>query len=85
MIIHRHGSLLILYRGRHYNPKKRPVIPLMLWKPAEPVYPRLIKTTIEGLTVEETKQMRKKGLQVPVLTKLGNFAPLLYLDIAYCK
>jgi len=57
----------------------------MLWKPAEPVYPRLIKTTIEGLTVEETKQMRKKGLQVPVLTKLGNFAPLLHLDIAYCK
>jgi len=72
---------LILYRGRHYNPKKRPVIPLMLWKPAEPIYPRLIKTTIEGLTVEETKQMRKKGLHVPVLTKLGNFIPLLCLDI----
>ena len=66
---------MILYRGRHYNPKKRPVIPLMLWKPAEPIYPRLIKTTIDGLTVEETKQMRKKGLHVPVLTKLGSFAP----------
>jgi hypothetical protein len=62
---------LILYRGRHYNLKKRPVIPLMLWKPAEPIHPRLIKTTIEGLTVEETKQMRKNGLHVPVLTKLG--------------
>uniref|UniRef100_A0A0D9X4X2 CRM domain-containing protein n=1 Tax=Leersia perrieri TaxID=77586 RepID=A0A0D9X4X2_9ORYZ len=71
IIIHRHGGQLILYRGRHYNTKKRPVIPLMLWKPAEPVYPRLIKTTIEGLTVEETKEMRKKGLHVPVLTKLG--------------
>ena len=47
----------------------------MLWKPAEPIYPRLIKTTIDGLTVEETKQMRKKGLHVPVLTKLGSFAP----------
>lgn len=80
LIIHRHGSLLILYRGRHYNPKKRPVVPLMLWKPAEPVYPRLIKTTIEGLTVEETKQMRKKGLHVPVLTKLaknGYYASLV--------
>ena len=72
---------MILYRGRHYNPKKRPVIPLMLWKPAEPIYPRLIKTTIDGLTVEETKQMRKKGLHVPVLTKLGSFcspSPLRY-------
>lgn len=52
----------------------------MLWKPAEPVYPRLIKTTIEGLTVEETKQMRKKGLHVPVLTKLaknGYYASLV--------
>ncbi|TVU43011.1 hypothetical protein EJB05_09441, partial [Eragrostis curvula] len=80
LIIHRQGGLLILYRGRHYNPKKRPVIPLMLWKPAEPIYPRLIKTTIEGLTVEETKQMRKKGLHVPVLTKLaknGYYASLV--------
>ncbi|BAF23024.1 CRS2-associated factor 1, mitochondrial [Oryza sativa Japonica Group] len=80
LIIHRHGGQLILYRGRHYNPKKRPVIPLMLWKPAEPVYPRLIKTTIEGLTVEETKEMRKKGLYVPVLTKLaknGYYASLV--------
>uniref|UniRef100_A0A453E6L7 CRM domain-containing protein n=1 Tax=Aegilops tauschii subsp. strangulata TaxID=200361 RepID=A0A453E6L7_AEGTS len=71
LIIHRHGGLLILYRGRHYHPKKRPVIPLMLWKPAEPIYPRLIKTTIEGLTVQETKEMRKKGLHAPVLTKLA--------------
>ncbi|VAH57795.1 unnamed protein product [Triticum turgidum subsp. durum] len=70
LIIHRHGGQLILYRGRHYHPKKRPVIPLMLWKPAEPIYPRLIKTTIEGLTVQETKEMRKKGLHAPVLTKL---------------
>jgi hypothetical protein len=54
----------------------------MLWKPAEPIYPRLIKTTIEGLTVEETKQMRKKGLHVPVLTKLGTPGgyPVLLFD-----
>ncbi|XP_076903484.1 CRS2-associated factor 1, mitochondrial-like [Bidens hawaiensis] len=70
-IIHRHGGSLILYRGRNYHPKKRPVIPLMLWKPQEPIYPKLIKTTIEGLSIEETKEMRKKGLAVPALTKLA--------------
>ncbi|KAF9609876.1 hypothetical protein IFM89_018961 [Coptis chinensis] len=70
-IIHRQGGLLMLYRGRHYNPRKRPVIPLMLWRPHEPIYPRLIKTTIDGLTIEETKEMRKRGLAVPVLTKLA--------------
>lgn len=43
----------------------------MLWKPHEPVYPRLIKTTIDGLSIEETKGMRKKGLAVPALTKLA--------------
>lgn len=43
----------------------------MLWKPHEPIYPRLIKTTIEGLSIEETKEMRKRGLAVPALTKLG--------------
>ncbi|KAG0492617.1 hypothetical protein HPP92_005697 [Vanilla planifolia] len=71
LIIHRHGGQIILYRGRHYNSKKRPVIPLMLWKPHEPVYPRLIKTVIDGLTVDETKEMRKRGLAVPALTRLG--------------
>ncbi|KAF5731685.1 CRS2-associated factor 1 mitochondrial [Tripterygium wilfordii] len=70
-IISRHGGTLVLYRGRNYHPKKRPVIPLMLWKPHEPVYPRLIKTTIDGLSIEETKEMRKKGLSVPPLTKLA--------------
>ncbi|GAU27905.1 hypothetical protein TSUD_159990 [Trifolium subterraneum] len=70
-IIFRHGGTLILYRGRNYNPRKRPVIPIMLWKPHEPVYPRLIKTTIDGLSIEETKAMRKRGLAVPALTKLA--------------
>lgn len=70
-IIQRHGGLLVLYRGRDYHPKKRPIIPLMLWKPQEPIYPRLIKTTIEGLSIEETKEMRKRGLAVPALTKLA--------------
>ncbi|KAG4940154.1 hypothetical protein JHK87_044025 [Glycine soja] len=70
-VIFRHGGTLILYRGRNYNPKKRPVIPVMLWKPHEPVYPRLIKTTIDGLSIKETKEMRKRGLSVPALTKLA--------------
>ncbi|TKY64083.1 CRS2-associated factor 1 [Spatholobus suberectus] len=70
-VIFRHGGTLVLYRGRNYNPKKRPAIPLMLWKPHEPVYPRLIKTTIDGLSIQETKEMRKRGLAVPALTKLG--------------
>ncbi|KAK6918448.1 hypothetical protein RJ641_016870 [Dillenia turbinata] len=79
-IIHRHGGLLVLYRGRNYNPKQRPVIPLMLWKPQEPVYLRLIKTVIDGLSIEKTKEMRKRGLAVPVLTKLaknGYYASLV--------
>ncbi|CAO2835000.1 unnamed protein product [Amaranthus hypochondriacus] len=70
-IIHRQGRLLVLYRGRKYKPKKRPVIPLMLWKPQEPVYPKLIKTTVEGLSIEEMKEIRKRGLAVAALTKLG--------------
>ncbi|KAH9732237.1 CRS2-associated factor 1 [Citrus sinensis] len=61
----------LVEKGRNYNPKKRPVIPLMLWRPHEPVYPKLIKTTIEGLSIEETKEMRKRRLAVPVLTKLA--------------
>ncbi|XP_002511770.2 CRS2-associated factor 1, mitochondrial isoform X1 [Ricinus communis] len=79
-IIHRHCGLLVLYRGRNYHPKKRPVIPLMMWRPHEPIYPKLIKTTIEGLSIEETKEMRKKGLAVPALTKLaknGYYASLV--------
>ncbi|KAK2965856.1 hypothetical protein RJ640_027143 [Escallonia rubra] len=70
-IVQRHGGLLVLYRGRNYSPRKTPVIPLMLWKPQEPVYPRLIKTTIDGLSIEETKITRKRGLNAPAMTKLA--------------
>lgn len=80
-IINRHGGVLVLYRGRNYHPKKRPVIPLMLWKPQEPVYPRLIKTTIDGLTIEETKELRKRGLAMPALTKLGKLLSIWALVI----
>lgn len=78
-IIHRQGGLIVLYRGRYYNPKKVPAIPLMLWKPHDPIYPRLIKTTIDGLTIEETKEMRKRGLAVPALTKLAKNGYYAYL------
>jgi len=89
-VIFRHGGTLILYRGRNYNPKKRSIVPLMLWKPHEPVYPRLIKTTIDGLSIKETKEMRKRGLAVPALTKLGvccfcliSVASMLFANIIY--
>lgn len=58
-------------------PKKRPIVPLMLWRPHEPVYPKLIKTVIDGLSIEETKEMRKRGLALPALTKLGSFSLLM--------
>ncbi|XP_057838684.1 CRS2-associated factor 2, mitochondrial isoform X2 [Cryptomeria japonica] len=69
-IISRRTNILILYRGRHYDPKQRPVIPLMLWRPHEPIYPRLINNVVDGLTFEETKDLRNRGLNAPALTKL---------------
>ncbi|KAI4306086.1 hypothetical protein L6164_029396 [Bauhinia variegata] len=69
-IIYRHINILLLYRGRNYDPKNRPVIPLMLWKPYAPIYPRLVKNVIEGLTHEEMKEMRNRGLNSLPLMKL---------------
>ncbi|MED6205920.1 hypothetical protein PIB30_022205 [Stylosanthes scabra] len=69
-IIHRNINILLLYRGRNYDPKNRPVIPLMLWKPYAPIYPRLVRSVVEGLTHEQTKEMRNKGLNLDPLMKL---------------
>ncbi|KAL6658908.1 hypothetical protein ACP70R_002948 [Stipagrostis hirtigluma subsp. patula] len=69
-IIYRNINILILYRGRNYDPKQRPVIPLMLWKPLAPIYPRLVQNVAEGLTFEETKELRNRGLNSPPLMKL---------------
>nr|GEW85598.1 CRS2-associated factor 2, mitochondrial [Tanacetum cinerariifolium] len=69
-IIYRHINILLLYRGRNYDPKNRPVVPLMLWKPYPPIYPKLIKNVADGLTFEETKEMRNRGLNSPPLIKL---------------
>ncbi|KAJ7963839.1 CRS2-associated factor 1 [Quillaja saponaria] len=69
-IIYRNINILILYRGRNYDPKCRPVIPLMLWKPYAPIYPRLVKNVVDGLTHEEMKEMRNRGLNCLPLMKL---------------
>lgn len=69
-IIVRNINVLLLYRGRNYDPKSRPVIPLMLWKPYPPIYPRLVKNVADGLTFEETNAMRSRGLKSPSLMKL---------------
>lgn len=69
-VIYRNINIILLYRGRNYDPKKRPTIPLMLWKPLAPIYPRLVPNVAEGLTFEETKELRNRGLNSPPLTKL---------------
>ncbi|RXI03515.1 hypothetical protein DVH24_004167 [Malus domestica] len=69
-IIYRHINVLILYRGRNYDPKNRPVIPVMLWKPYPPIYPKLVKNVADGLTFEETKELRNIGLNCLPLMKL---------------
>ncbi|XP_030956991.1 CRS2-associated factor 2, mitochondrial-like [Quercus lobata] len=69
-VIYWHINILLLYRGRNYDPKNRPVVPLMLWKPYAPIYPKLVKNVADGLTFEETKEMRNRGLNSPSLMKL---------------
>ncbi|XP_066308858.1 CRS2-associated factor 2, chloroplastic-like isoform X1 [Miscanthus floridulus] len=70
-VIHRVGGVVFLYRGRHYDPRTRPRYPLMLWKPATPVYPKLIKEAPEGLTKEEADEMRRKGRDLLPICKLA--------------
>lgn len=70
-IIYRGGGMLYLFRGRNYDYRTRPRFPLMLWKPASPVYPRLVERAPEGLTLEEASEMRKKGRILIPICKLG--------------
>ena len=70
-IIYRHINVLILYRGRNYDLKNRPVIPVMLWKPYPPIYPKLVKNVADGLTFEGTKELRNIGLNSLPLMKLS--------------
>ncbi|KAI4347080.1 hypothetical protein L6164_007929 [Bauhinia variegata] len=70
-IIYRRGGVVYLFRGRNYNYKTRPRFPLMLWKPAAAVYPRLIQRVPEGLTIEQATEMRKKGRDLIPICKLA--------------
>ncbi|GAB4839766.1 CRS2-associated factor 2 [Ancistrocladus abbreviatus] len=70
-IIHRVGGVVYLFRGRNYNYCTRPQYPLMLWKPAAPVYPKLIQDAPEGLTKEEANELRKKGKNLLPICKLA--------------
>lgn len=70
-IIYRTGGLVYLFRGRNYNPHTRPKYPVMLWKPAAPVYPKLIQEAPEGLTKAEADEMRKKGQSLLPICKLA--------------
>lgn len=70
-IIHRAGGAVYLFRGRNYNYAARPQYPLMLWKPAAPVYPKLIQEAPGGLTKEEADELRMKGKKLLPICKLG--------------
>jgi hypothetical protein len=45
----------------------------MLWKPAAPVYPKLIQEAPEGLTKAEADELRKRGEKLLPICKLGKF------------
>ncbi|KAF9612301.1 hypothetical protein IFM89_038871 [Coptis chinensis] len=70
-IIHRVGGVLYLFRGRNYNYRNRPQYPVMLWKPAAPVYPKLIQEAPEGLTKFEADNLRMKGESLLPICKLA--------------
>lgn len=70
-IIHRVGGVVYLFRGRNYNYRTHPQYPVMLWKPAAPVYPKLIQEAPEGLTKAQADELRKKGKNLLPICKLG--------------
>jgi hypothetical protein len=78
-VVSRSINIIILYRGRNYDPQKRPGVPLMLWKPLAPIYPKLVQNVAEGLTFEETKELRNRGLNSPPLTKLSKLEHCFFL------
>ncbi|RWW50732.1 hypothetical protein BHE74_00042986 [Ensete ventricosum] len=52
----------------------------MLWKPATPVYPKLIQEAPEGLTKTEADEMRKKGKNLLPICKLVESGKAFLLD-----
>ncbi|KAG9130869.1 hypothetical protein Leryth_023631 [Lithospermum erythrorhizon] len=69
-IIHRVGGVVYVFRGRNYDYRRRPKFPVMLWKPAAPVYPKLIQDAPGGLTKEEANELRMKGKKLLPICKL---------------
>lgn len=45
----------------------------MLWKPAAPVYPKLIQEAPEGLTKSQADELRLKGKHLMPICKLGKY------------
>ncbi|CAI9092946.1 OLC1v1028324C1 [Oldenlandia corymbosa var. corymbosa] len=78
-IIRRVGGVVYIFRGRYYNPGTRPRLPVMLWKPATPVYPKLIQDAPEGLTKEEADELRMKGKKLLPICKLAKNGVYVYL------
>ncbi|KAG0597806.1 hypothetical protein M758_12G021700 [Ceratodon purpureus] len=70
-IILRAGGSVFLFRGRNYNYKTRPIIPIMLWKPPTPIYPKLIEKAPAGLTLEEANDLRRLGRRLAPICHLG--------------
>lgn len=70
-IIHRVGGVFYLFRGRNYNYSAHPQYPVMLWKPAALVYPKLIQDAPGGLTKDEADELRRNGKNLLPICKLG--------------
>ncbi|XP_050206705.1 CRS2-associated factor 2, chloroplastic [Mercurialis annua] len=70
-VIYRIGGVVYLFAGRNYDHRNRPRIPIMLWKPAAPVYPKLIQDAPEGLTKDEAYEFREKGKELLPICKLA--------------
>lgn len=45
----------------------------MLWKPAAPVYPKLIQEAPEGLTKSQADELRLKGKHLMPICRLGKY------------
>lgn len=80
-IIHRAGGVIYVFRGRHYDPRTRPRYPVMLWKPATPVYPKLIQEAPEGLTKAEADELRMKGKNLRPICKLGESSTTCFYNV----
>lgn len=74
---------MYLFRGRNYNYRTRPQYPLMLWKPAAPVYPKLIQEIPEGLTKKEADEFRVKGKSLWPICKLCKYLIFKSLLLAF--